>query len=127
MEKVKNAINWFEIPVTNFSRAKKFYSDIFDYEMPEQQMDDMLMGFFPCDMEKGGVGGAIAKTEEMTPAYRGVMVYLNGGDDLNVVLKRVPDAGGEVATPKTKISDEIGFYGVFIDPEGNKVSLHSPH
>ena len=29
--------------------------------MPEQQMGEHLMGFFPHDYENGGVGGAIVK------------------------------------------------------------------
>lgn len=33
MEMLDNAINWVEIPVRNFDRAKKFYSAIYDYEM----------------------------------------------------------------------------------------------
>ena len=30
MEMVKNAVNWFEIPVADFERAKAFYSKIFE-------------------------------------------------------------------------------------------------
>jgi predicted enzyme related to lactoylglutathione lyase len=30
-----------------------------------------------------------------------------------------------VAVPKTKITDEIGYFAIFMDPEGNKVALHS--
>ena len=28
-----NALNWFEIPVSDFERSKKFYETIFDYQM----------------------------------------------------------------------------------------------
>src|SRR5690349_5599340 len=44
MELTKNAINWFEIPVTDFERAQKFYSAIFDYQMPEMPMGPFRMG-----------------------------------------------------------------------------------
>ena len=30
-----NSINWFEIPVTDFDRAKKFYETIYDAEIME--------------------------------------------------------------------------------------------
>ena len=30
-----NAINWFEIPATDISRAKKFYESIFEIAMQE--------------------------------------------------------------------------------------------
>ena len=42
-----------------------------------------------------------------------------------VPFPMMSDAGGKVAVPKTKISDEHGFFAIFIDSEGNKVGLHS--
>lgn len=126
MEKVKNAINWFEIPVSDFERAKKFYTTIMEFEMHEEQMPDGKLGFLPFDMEeKGAVGGAIAKGEGFFPSHHGVKVYLNGGKDLNTILNRVVGAGGKVTLPKMKISDEIGYIGRFLDSEGNEISLHS--
>jgi predicted enzyme related to lactoylglutathione lyase len=53
------------------------------------------------------------------------LVYLNGGKDLSVVLDRVEKAGGKIMLPKTKIDDEMGYYAIFNDCEGNKVGLHS--
>jgi predicted enzyme related to lactoylglutathione lyase len=29
--------------------------------------------------------------------------------------------------PKTEINPEIGYFALFIDPEGNKMGLHSAH
>lgn len=33
-----NAINWFEIPVTDFTRAKQFYETILSAEMQGMEM-----------------------------------------------------------------------------------------
>jgi predicted enzyme related to lactoylglutathione lyase len=41
------------------------------------------------------------------------------------ILSKVEAAGGKVLVPKTEISPEYGFMGVFIDTEGNRVGLHS--
>ena len=38
MEKMINSINWFEIPVLNFDRAKDFYSHIYEYDKQEKIM-----------------------------------------------------------------------------------------
>ena len=46
---LSNALNWFEIPVSDFDRAKKFYETIFDYQMPENQMGPARMGFLLYD------------------------------------------------------------------------------
>ncbi len=123
---MKNAINWFEIPVTNYERAKKFYNTILDVEITDYHMPEknMKYGIFPYDMENNGVGGAIAQMAEMKPSADGSTVYLNGGDDLSVALARVVTAGGQIIMPKTDI-DENGFIAQFIDTEGNRVALHS--
>ena len=123
---MKNAINWFEIPVLDYERAKKFYNtildlEIMDYHMPEK---NMKYGMFPYEMENMGVGGAIVEMAEMKPSTDGSTVYLNGGEDLNVALNKVEAAGGKIFMPKMDI-DENGFIAQFIDTEGNRVALHS--
>lgn len=126
MEMTKNAISWFEIPVTDFERAKKFYEKIFDFEMPEMMMDPVRMGILLHDREGGGVGGAICQGEGYKPAGAdGAKVYLDGGADLNTVLNRVESAGGQVALGKTAIGESMGNFAFFIDTEGNMVGLYS--
>ncbi len=118
-----NAINWFEIPATNFQRAKSFYAQIFDQELSVQEIMGNQMAFF--NSSDGGVGGAVCCGEGYVPSAEGTLPYLNGGEDLSPVLNRVESAGGTVVLPKTKISDEIGYFCLFMDTEGNKMALHS--
>jgi uncharacterized protein len=126
MEMNKDAVAWFEIPVSNFERAKKFYSAIFDYEMPDWPMGPgYKMGVLLYNQESGGIGGAIIEGEGYTPAKNGTKVYLSAGKDLSVVLNRVEKAGGKIVMPKTQITPELGNFARFIDSEGNEISLHS--
>lgn len=118
-----HAINWFEIPAKNFERAVKFYSTILGAGIEKSNMMGFDMGFFP--MQQGEVSGAVVAGDGYVPNDKGTVVYLNGGEDLNTVLSKVEKAGGKVAVPKTKITDEYGFFALFIDTEGNKVGLHS--
>jgi len=118
-----NAINWFDIPVNDFIRAKKFYETLFYAEILEMPFPGGQYGVLPCNMENG-VGGGIVKGEGFTPSNRGSLVYLNGGDDLNIPLSRIEGAGGKILFPKTSIGGS-GFMAHFIDTEGNKVALHS--
>jgi uncharacterized protein len=122
-----NALNWFEIPVSDFERAKKFYETIFDYQMPENMMEDVRMGFFLYDFQNGKVGGAICKSDMHTPSQQGSLVYLNCQPDLQVVLSKVEKAGGKIIRQKTKISEEqnLGYWAMITDTEGNNVALHS--
>ena len=121
----ENSINWFEIPVTDISRAKSFYENIFGIEMPQQEMMGMKMVFFPAEGMNGKVSGSLVEGPMHKPSVDGARLYLNGNPDLDIALAKVAPAGGKVVMPKTKISDEIGFMAFFIDLEGNTMALHS--
>lgn len=119
-----HAINWFEIPVTDFTRAQQFYSEIFAYNMPVHEADGKKMGFLP--FKQGSVGGTIVEDSNHLPAQHGVLIYLNAGNNLVHVLDRVVQAGGKVIRGKNKINEQIGFVAEFEDSEGNRLALHSP-
>ena len=77
MRKLKNAISWFEIPVTDVQRAKKFYETIFDIQMTKIKLDiDFIIVLFP--VEEGTIGGALCKNESFyKPSQTGNILYLN--------------------------------------------------
>ena len=117
-----NALNWFEIPVSNMDRALKFYNTILGAEMSAMEaMPGFKMAMFPSE---DGVGGALLHGDGYVPSTEGAVVYLNGGENLSTVLDKVESAGGSVAVPKMDIG-ENGFIAFFMDTEGNKVGLHS--
>jgi predicted enzyme related to lactoylglutathione lyase len=132
---MSHAISWFEIPVLDFDRAKKFYETIFatSFQTMQAGQTGPRLALFPVDLSQR-VGGALACGRGYQPAREiagtgavreGVKVYLSAGPDLGLVLARVEAAGGRVAVPKTQISPEFGFMGAFVDTEGNWVGLHS--
>ncbi|MEO7309599.1 MAG: VOC family protein [Chitinophagaceae bacterium] len=120
----ENALNWFEIPAADISRAKKFYETIFSIDMQQQEMMGMQMAFFPADMN-GKVSGAVVQGPMHKAGNDGIKIYLNGNPDLNGALSKIDAAGGSVQMPKTKISDEIGYMAFFTDSERNALALHS--
>jgi len=118
-----HALNWFEIPVTNFPRAQAFYAAVLGQTIEPMVMGPVTMGFLTSD--PNAVGGALVHSDEAIPSKLGTIVYLNGGDDLAPMLARVARAGGSIVVPKTDIGNDFGFFAHFIDTEGNKVGLHS--
>ncbi|MBI3259136.1 MAG: VOC family protein [Ignavibacteriae bacterium] len=123
---MKNALNWFEIPATDFDRAVKFYNGILDAELYCTEMNGYKMGFFPMDQnDTSAVGGAVVTGEFYTPSTDGAVVYLNAGENLSTVLDRVEPNGGKILMPKTLITEEIGYMAFFLDSEGGKIALHS--
>ena len=120
---MKNSINWFEIPATNFERAKKFYENLLGAEIQVMPHSEMKYGILPGDMQNGVTGGLV-QGPGFEPSDKGPLIYLNGGEDLSEPLSRVEAAGGTVVLPKTSIGPN-GFMAYFIDTEGNKMALHS--
>jgi predicted enzyme related to lactoylglutathione lyase len=117
-----NAINWFELPATNFKRATDFYSKVLSADLQHVENNGLQMAFLPHS--QGGVGGCVTFGNGNKPTQEGTLVYLNGGDDLGVPLAKIEKAGGTVMMPKTPIG-ENGFMAIFLDTEGNRVALHS--
>lgn len=120
--KLRHYVSWFEIPVSNLSRAVGFYNQIYGIDMDITESGAYSMALFPAD---NGIGGALVKGEGSIPGEIGTLVYLNAGKDLNTVLNKIQDAGGYVILEKTLISEESGYFALFIDTEGNKLALHS--
>ena len=120
---MKNLISIFEIPANNFARAVKFYQNILNISIEEIDMGGVSMGLFPGDDKS--VSGAVIKGDGYRPSADGVIIYLNAGDNLQVVLDRVEANHGKIITRKTQISPEMGYYALFTDTEGNRLALHS--
>lgn len=123
IDKMNNLISIVEIPTADFSRAVKFYQSILNVSIEEIDMYGTQMGVLPN--EEGTVNLCLVKGNDYKPTTDGAVVYLNAGNDLQPMLDKVEQNGGQVIVPKTEISPEIGFFALFIDTEGNKLGLHS--
>lgn len=124
-KKFHTLIDWFEIPVTDMSRARTFYEGIFQMEMqPMTLANGLEMCLFP--VEEGRPGGALAcHPKAYFPSHQGALLYLDANPDLSAVLDRVEAAGGKLLVPKTMISEELGYMALMEDGEGNRVGLRS--
>ncbi|PWL38578.1 glyoxalase [Flagellimonas aquimarina] len=121
----QNMVGWFEIPVLDMDRAKAFYDEVFKIKIQVQDFGGTLMGWFPWAEGKPGANGSLIKHEDYKPSSRdGVLVYFASSDVQNE-LNRIEKAGGEIIKTKTQISPEVGFMGLFLDTEGNRIALHS--
>lgn len=121
---MKNALNWFEIPVKNYARAKAFYETILDVKIIDMPHPKYKYGMIPATMDQGSVGGGLVEGEGFEPSMTGSIIYLNCQPDCNVALSKVEAAGGKILFPKTSIGGN-GFMAHVVDTEGNKIGLHS--
>ena len=95
---MENLAVWFEIPVTDMERAKKFYSEVFKLDIEVRDLGDKPYGFFP--MRGYGNSGALVKHMDFQPSAKAATIYLNGGRDLSDPLSRVEAAGGKILVPR---------------------------
>lgn len=117
-------ISWFEIPVKDMKRAKKFYEEVFNVEMTLMSFGGHDMAFFPSE-GMGDISGALCAGPDYNPSSEGTLVYFSGDPDMQKILDRIPGAGGVILLPKREISAEYGFMALFMDTEGNRLALHS--
>lgn len=122
---MESYISIFEIPATDISRAVNFYQIILNLKIEKIEMPGMQMGIFPYEGQM--VPGVIVEAEGYKPSSDGVTIYLNAGDNLQIILDKVEKSGGKVLTPKTPHADGKGYFAIFLDSEGNKMGLHSPN
>ncbi len=122
---MKSYISMFEIPATDISRAIIFYQALLDIKIEKMNVEGMQMGILPYEGQM--VTGVIIQADGYKPSADGVTMYLNAGENLQVVLDRVEKNGGQILVPKTAHADESGYFAIFLDSEGNKMALNSPN
>ncbi|MCD7972690.1 MAG: VOC family protein [Candidatus Azobacteroides sp.] len=116
---MKKLISWVEIPVSDMDRAVKFYSTVFDMQLEVFECETEKMACFPTGE------GALFQASGYEPSPQGTIVSLEV-KDMEKAFQQISLLGGKQIMPKTKIEVEgRGYFGLFIDSEGNKVGLYS--
>ena len=120
-----NMVGWFEIPVVNMERAKKFYETVFNITISVHELDGLIMGWFPSAPGKSGAMGSLVKHDLYIPSdTKGPVLYFSC-KDLSNELNRVGGAGGAILRSKKEIGEGHGFMALVKDTEGNRIALHS--
>jgi predicted enzyme related to lactoylglutathione lyase len=118
-------VGWFEIPVTDMVRAKKFYETVFNIAIAVHDLDGLVMGWFPSVPGKSGAMGSLVQHGMYIPsATKGPLLYFSC-KDLSIELNRVEGAGGIILQAKKAISEDHGYMALIKDTEGNRIALHS--
>lgn len=119
----KHKVVHFEIPASDFSKARDFYKEVFDWKL-DMWGDEYLMAT-TTDVDKdqkpseiGGINGGFykRKSADQRPSF------VIETDSIDQTLKDVEKAGGKVTRAKDKVGD-MGFMAEFTDPDGNEISL----
>ncbi len=110
-----------ELPTTDLSSSRRFYEKLFGWQFDTIPGWDTYAVF---TMPGGQEGGLTTESGDRAPSAAGPVLYLEVSD-VDAALVGIAKMGGKTITPKTKISDEFGFFALFLDNVGNRLGLWS--
>jgi len=122
-----NPVGWFEIYVSDMSRARAFYTAVFGKELqalPAMGEVECEMWAFPWTETGYGAAGALVKHAMRPPERAGGTIVYFSCQDVAQEASRAEAAGGKLIMPRTAIG-QYGFIALVADTEGNTVGLHS--
>jgi predicted enzyme related to lactoylglutathione lyase len=116
---------YFEVPVYDLKRARKFYQDLLQWEFTKADNPDIPMEYWmirtgPDEQGSINMGGMHPR---MGPAA-GILSYVRV-DDIDQTLAKVEKMGGKIVNPKTTMQ-KVGSMAIILDPEGNLIALWEP-
>ncbi len=104
-----------EIPVTDFEKAKAFYSGLFGWKV--ELIPEMNYATFETGAPPGGGFQKVDKVERGGPVNY-VLV-----EDIEATLEKAKELGaGEIIHEKTRGGD-MEWFAIFSDPDGNRVGI----
>ena len=68
----KNALNWFEIPVSDMQRASRLYTQVTETTFREESIAGNQLAVFAY--EQPGMGGCLVKGNAYVPGNHGAVV-----------------------------------------------------
>ena len=126
-------VTHFHLPVNDLDRAKKFYQEIFDWEIIDTGMEKAMVGgkvnyhlantVDPDEngipLEPGAINGALFLR---TSPEESQLIVINV-PSIDEYLKKVEASGGRLVMPKSPVGD-FGLYAEIADTENNVVGLY---
>lgn len=127
MGEKKNVVGWFEIPVIEMDRAMKFYQEVLGIKIYRHTLGPLDMAWFQeNEAGEGSPGSLVCYPEFYKPSVDGTLIYFTSpSGDCGNELARVEKAGGKLIRDKRLISEDVGYMGLLIDSEGNRIAIHS--
>lgn len=117
---LKNPIGWFEIRVSDFEKAKNFYSQLFNWDFKLSQASKTI--YWNIFTGENSVGGGFTKRELSENSGQSIIIYIEV-EDIEESLTKAAGLGGKIEEHKTLISESAGFYGLFRDLDNNVIGL----
>jgi len=116
-------IGWFEVYVSDFDKAKEFYTELFGWQFNKST----TLGnpyYWIIYTGEGSVSGGLMKKTEPSHTGQAVVLYVET-ENIEATLKRAESLGGKIIKEKTLISEKAGYFALFTDVDNNTMGLWS--
>ncbi|MDY6965131.1 MAG: VOC family protein [Halobacteriota archaeon] len=112
-------ISHFNIPADDIERAKRFYTEVFDWKITRDPgpMEYYMIETSTPDGEIG-LGGGMAKKDDPSQAIT-PFIDVPSIDDC---IKKIEELGGKLVSPKMAVPN-TGYVAVCLDTENNAIGL----
>ncbi len=118
--KPKNSIAWFEIPVTDLEKAKKFYGNVLQIGFQDMTEGPNPIAIFDVADMESTPAGHLYNGKPATDGT-GPTVHLGVRDGLENGLARIKNEGGKVLSPAIEVP--AGRFAYCLDPDGNSIAV----
>jgi predicted enzyme related to lactoylglutathione lyase len=121
----------FEIQADDLERAKGFYAAVFGWTFTDFSHvtgGSPYWGVATGEPDQMGIDGGLLQRPSPAPEpAQGTNAYVCtiGVADFDETARRILEAGGRVALPKTALPG-MAWQGYFLDTEGNTFGVHQP-
>ncbi len=113
----KRNVVHIEIPTRNLEESIRFYDGLFGWKVDRYPE----MNYATWDPSDGPGGGFSPLGEENKVGE--ILIHIHS-DDIEADLKKAKSLGAAIVREKSEIPN-IGWWGVFEDPTGNKIALYT--
>ena len=102
IKRITQFIQWFEIPAKDFYRATLFYSEVFNIEVIETEMNHVKYGMF--NLDNNHIKGAIVEKKDAS-INDSVILFFNAYLSVGEVENKILKYGGKILNSKTLMSN----------------------
>ena len=117
-------MGYVEIPVSDVAKAADFYGPLCGWQFDSSGQGEQTPSYWTFAGPGDPAMGALERKDDLPAHTGGPLVYISV-DDLDLAVTRVAELGGTVERDRTEIGDDMGFYALFRDPDGNRFGLWS--
>ena len=127
---MQDIIVWADIPVTDLERASAFYSHVLGMPVTSPPgMEGIGLPVPPTDPDAPSGEMSVAfdlYVTDRVPTAEGPTLYLGAMGDIDAMIERVREAGGEILQEKRYMGPMVGWTAYFKDTEGNRIGIEQP-